>query len=276
MCVEKIDLNGYELSRNWFDFCFENPEKITPSHTALYFFIIEHCNRLGWKEKFGLPTQMAMDAIGVKNWRTYSKSFNDLVSFGFINVIESSKNQYSATVIALVKNTKANTKALTKAIQKHVQKQSNSIAVIDKPFNQEPLTIEQCGDNFQNDPALVPDMQKIWVKKFPKYFLEKNKDFPALLKISSNVAQLVGVTDNPLSQTGEEKNQIKHRWGEIVDFISREDFFKNYSLSQVDRHFQSILQKEKNGNSKTSSANHGKSSGAYELAEQLREELGFN
>lgn len=32
----------------------------------------------------------------------------------------------------------------------------------------------------------------------------------------------------------------------------------------------------KNGNSKTPSATHGKSSGAYELAEQLREELGFN
>jgi len=128
----------------------------------------------------------------------------------------------------------------------------------------------------KSEKLLIPDMQKIWVKKFPKYFLEKEKDFPALFKISSNVAQLVGVTDNPLSQTVEEKNQIKHRWGEIVDFISREDFFKNYSLSQVDRHFQSILQKEKNGNSKTSSANHGKSSGAYELAAKLREELGIN
>ncbi|HDZ04867.1 hypothetical protein LCGC14_0371110 [marine sediment metagenome] len=73
-------LNGYELSRDWFDFCFENPERTRPIHTAIYFFAIEHCNRLGWKEKFGFPSQMVMEAIGVKNWRTYSKAFNKVVS----------------------------------------------------------------------------------------------------------------------------------------------------------------------------------------------------
>lgn len=135
-------MNGYELSKQWFDWCFENPDKINPNHTALYFFAIEHCNRLGWKEKFGLPTQMSMDAIGVKNWRTFSKAFNDLVEWGFIKIITKSRNQYSATVIAIVKNTEANTQALTKAMQKHVQKQSKSIAVINKPINQELINQE--------------------------------------------------------------------------------------------------------------------------------------
>lgn len=130
-------MTQYELSRNWFDWCFENTDLIKPSHTALYFFAIEHCNRLGWKDKFGLPTQMAMDAIGIKNWRTYSATFDDLVSWGFIEILERSKNQYSATVIAIAKNTKANTKALTKATQKHLQKQCKSIVVINKPNNKE-------------------------------------------------------------------------------------------------------------------------------------------
>ena len=133
------DISGYELSRNWSDWCYEHPELITPNHSAIYFFAIEHCNRLGWKEKFGMPTQMTMEAIGIKNWRTYSKAFNELVEWGFFKVIEKSRNQYSATVIAIVKNTKANTKALTKATQKHLQKQSsskgNSTVVIDKPIN---------------------------------------------------------------------------------------------------------------------------------------------
>ncbi len=74
-------MNGYELSRKWFDFAFENSEKIKPAHTAVYFFAIEHCNRLGWKEKFGFPSQMCMEAIGVKNWRTYSNTLNDLVEW---------------------------------------------------------------------------------------------------------------------------------------------------------------------------------------------------
>jgi hypothetical protein len=142
------ELTGYELSRNWFDFCFENTDLITPTHTAVYFFCIEHCNRLGWKNKFGLPTQIAMEAIGVKNWRTYIKAFNDIVDWGFINLIQKSKNQYSSNIIAIVKNTKAlskantpanteaaivkNTKALSKAIQKHSQKQRSSIVDINK------------------------------------------------------------------------------------------------------------------------------------------------
>lgn len=128
-------MNSYELSRKWFDFCFENPEKINSNHTALYFFVIEHCNRLGWKSKFGLPSQMAMDAIGIKNWRTYSKTLNDLIEFGFVDCIQKSKNQYSATIVAIVKNTKATTKALDKAMQKHDQKQVKSIVGIDKPNN---------------------------------------------------------------------------------------------------------------------------------------------
>lgn len=139
------EITGYELSRNWFDWCFENPDLITPTHTALYFFSIEHWNRLGRKEKFGLPTQMCMDAIGVSNWRTFSKAFNNLVDWGFFKLITKSKNQYSATVIAIARNTKANTKALTKATQKHLQKQDKSIAVIDKPNNQvtlEPINSE--------------------------------------------------------------------------------------------------------------------------------------
>lgn len=129
-------MNSYQLSRDWFNYCFENPHKIKPIHTAIYFFAIEHCNRLGWKEKFGFPSQMVMEALGIKNWRTYSKALNEIVEFGFIDMIEISKNQYSSNIIAIVKNTKAHTKALDKALskhsQKHSQKQGQSTVSIDK------------------------------------------------------------------------------------------------------------------------------------------------
>lgn len=142
-------MNGYELSRIWFDWCFENPEKISPNHSALYFFAIEHCNRLGWRKKFGFPTEMVKDAIGIKSYNTYIKTLNDLVNWGFIEMIERSKNQYSANIVALVNFDKALDKALDKAIKKHVSKQhestGESICSIDKPLtiNQEtnkPLT----------------------------------------------------------------------------------------------------------------------------------------
>lgn len=129
------EITGYELSRNWFDWAFENTDLISPNHSALYFFAIEHCNRLGWKERFGLPTSMAKDAIGIRNYKTYINTLSDLVNWGFIKWIEKSKNQYSSNIIGIVKNTKATTKAYTKASLKHSRKQVQSIDSIDKPIN---------------------------------------------------------------------------------------------------------------------------------------------
>jgi hypothetical protein len=147
-------MNGYDLSRNFWDWAFENPDKVKPIHSAIYFFSIEHCNRLGWKEKFGLPSQMVMEAIGVKNWKTYSQALKELIDFGFITMIEKSTNQYSSNIIAIVNFTKAPTKAeskaLDKALSKHSTKQSpkqgQSIVSIDKQ-----VTIEQVTSN--NIPA---------------------------------------------------------------------------------------------------------------------------
>jgi hypothetical protein len=136
-------MNGYELSRNWFDWCFENPEKIKPNHTALYFFAVEHCNRLGWKKKYGMPTTMAMEAIGIKSYNTYINTLNDLVEWGFIEMIQRSKNQYSANIVALSNFDKALDKALDEALIKHASKQSESIDSIDKQETSKQINNEQ-------------------------------------------------------------------------------------------------------------------------------------
>lgn len=117
----------YSLNRNFWNFCFDNPEKISPNHCAIYFFAIEHCNRLGWKEKFGFPTQMAMDAIGIKKHQTYIRYFNDLCEWGFFDLIEKSQNQYSANIIRLVFAMPKNGKALDKAIINHAAKQTETM-----------------------------------------------------------------------------------------------------------------------------------------------------
>jgi hypothetical protein len=155
-------LNTFELSRKWFNYGFDNPDKIKPIHSAIYFFAIEHCNRLGWKRKFGFPSQMVMEAIGVRNWRTYSKGLNDLVDFGFIDIIETSKNQYSSNIIAIVKNTKAPTKALDKALQKHSTKQGQSTVSINKQTNKEQITInEQLKEDLFNSYQLIEAQMKV-------------------------------------------------------------------------------------------------------------------
>jgi len=97
-------MNGYEFSRAWFDFSFNHPNKVKPVHTAIYFFAIERCNRLGWKEEFDFPTDLAMKVLGISNYKTYIKALQDLVEWGFIKWIQISKNQYNANIIALVED----------------------------------------------------------------------------------------------------------------------------------------------------------------------------
>lgn len=162
-------LNGYTLSRHWFDFCFENPEKIKPIHSAIFCFAIEHNNRLGWREKFGFPSQMVMDALGIKNWKTYSNALNNIVEFGFIIMIEKSRNQYSANIISLkvayVKNTKALSKAMTKHSTKHYPKHVRGTVSIDKPINQ--LTIKP--ENQNSSLQIIKDDTVFWEQFQMKY-----------------------------------------------------------------------------------------------------------
>ena len=136
-------MNSYELSRSWFNFSFENPQKVRPYHTAIYFFAIEHCNRLGWKEVFGFPTSMVLEAIGMKSYSSYKKYLDDLVDFGYIKIHEYSKNQYSSNIIELTFNVKAHDKALDKALLKHASKQVESIGTIIKQLNNKQYNKEQ-------------------------------------------------------------------------------------------------------------------------------------
>ena len=123
-----MKLTQFELSRAYWDYAFEHPG-CKPTHAAIFFFAIEHCNRLGWKRVFGFPTTMAKEAAGIHSYNTYILALRDLVEWGFIIVHEWSRNQYSANKIELSTPQSAlskNDKALDKALTKHYTKQGES------------------------------------------------------------------------------------------------------------------------------------------------------
>ena len=222
-------MNGYELSRQWFDFCFENPEKISPLHTSIYFFCIEHCNRLGWKDKFGFPSQMAMEAIG------------------FIKLIEKSKNQYSSNIVAIVKNTKASAKALDKALQKHCTKQGQSIASIDKPLNKEPINKEHKYTPSETSGQLI----EFCKGKFdPKYITEKTaKMFDMLLNTDKYVVEQIktainfGINDDFWSKQFQSPMKLRQKDKAGVLYIDKFLSLSN-RLAQPQRPLQSIMQSD--------------------------------
>lgn len=137
--IEKV--SGYELTRAWFDYAFENQDKLCPSHTAMFLWFVELNNRMGWANNFSSPASQTMAAIGLKSYNSYKRIFDELAKIGFIKVISESKNQWTSCVIALSNNDKAKYKALDKALTKQTPKQSEStgesIDSIIKPLNQE-------------------------------------------------------------------------------------------------------------------------------------------
>ena len=181
-------MNSYNLSRSLFDYSFENTGKIKPNHIAVYFFAIEHCNRLGWKEQFGFPTSMVMEAVGISSYNTFKKVLKELIEFGFIEMIQESKNQYQSNIIALSKFDKALDKALDKAMINHLTKQdkstdqdtAQSIDSINKhqttnkeTSNHKQDACEENSDNSENENS----NQEVSQKKIKTEFFKKTSEF---------------------------------------------------------------------------------------------------
>jgi F0F1-type ATP synthase delta subunit len=241
---------GYDMSRAWFDFAFENPERITPTHAAVYFYAIEHCNRLGWKEKFGFPTTMVMEAIGIKSYKTYIKVFNDLVDWGFFKLIQKKRNEHTANIIALVKFTEASTKALDKAILTHTPKQGKPTVSINKQetTNHKPQTTNK--DAADKSTEYFMPLKNCFLAEYKR---RTNLDFQFNGKEGNHLKQLATKIKNSLTGAGAEVSEqtmvntlqalmTKHndRW--IND---------NFSISILNSKYNEIVSNIKNRQPKT-------------------------
>lgn len=192
------EYTSFQYTRQWFDFCFEHQGEVNTNDTALYLWLVELKNRMGWVENFGCPASQCMAAMGVGSYNTYKKSFDKLVKLGFVKVIKPSINQYQASIIALSIFDKALAKALDKSLMMHLQKQSESTCKstvestcdIIKPINQE--TNKQVNKETKEDLfAIFWDLydKKTDTAKCKAKFLQlSNKDIETIL---STVASYV-------------------------------------------------------------------------------------
>jgi hypothetical protein len=97
-------MNGYQLTRQWFEWRFNNPGKLSAGHAELYFYIVDRWNYFGQKAEFGLPRLHTMEVLSIGSRNTYKKLFGDLIEHGFIKLIRESCNQYHhSSIIALSK-----------------------------------------------------------------------------------------------------------------------------------------------------------------------------
>jgi len=97
-------MNGYQLTRQWFEWRYNNPGKLSAGHAELYFYIVDRWNYFGQKAEFGLPRLHTMEVLSIGSRNTYKKIFGDLIEHGFIKLIRESCNQYHhSSIIALSK-----------------------------------------------------------------------------------------------------------------------------------------------------------------------------
>ncbi len=109
-------MNAYQLSRQWFDFAYENPDRATTAQGVLYLWLIEANNRRGFAEKFIFNTQDAGAYTGIRNRKTVWNALHALVENGFVTMVRKAKNQSEFTVISILHNRVASGGALDKSM----------------------------------------------------------------------------------------------------------------------------------------------------------------
>ena len=204
-----MNLNGYNLHRAWYNFVFDNPGIVRTQHTSLYLFIVETCNRLGWKRNFGLPTNHAMEGSSIGNYQTFRKTFDDLVKWGFIKLIQKSKNQYSANVVALC-NTEA---AKSSAMDRALMNQCKGTEDIVKPQTSKTLNNKK--------------MSEIEISEVPYEEREIFKYGTALQKVILNIANQKNV---PLKKV---ENTTYITWMKPLKFMIEKDQFSIKDLRSI-------------------------------------------
>lgn len=93
-------MNGYELSRQWWNFAATHIGEVTVTHSALYYYLVETWNLLGQPDTFGFPKSQGASVLGI-NLKTFNKAYEDMVKWKFIIEIQRSTNQWTATIVQI-------------------------------------------------------------------------------------------------------------------------------------------------------------------------------
>lgn len=257
-------MNGYNLTRNWFNYKFENQGKLKPLDAELYFYIVDKWNRYGHIKEIGLPTDFTMQALEIGSYKTYKKSLDRLIEHKFIVEIQKSKNIHVSRKIALVKNTNQNTKVLDKA---YINEQTNLNAnegteensLINKPINHKKENNKTTNNTLLSE-IDISDLELNEVeyfeiaKAFQELFIKNLKEAkaPTLHQEKAKFKSYVDPIRLMIEKDGVTKDQLTTVWKYLSS--SEGEFWKSNILSTKKlREKFSQLSIKANTNGKTSS-----------------------
>lgn len=281
-------MNGYELSKAWYDFAYSNPRKIRPIHHALIFWIFELCNESNWANEFQLPTQEACKILGISDKHTFLNALKDLVDFGAVKIVQESTGRHVSRWIALnnckiyrVKNSHSNN-----TVPHTVVHTDNSMVVHTDTYTVPhtvvpPIKTNINLENLETTTTIKKNVDDVVENEIPDFVKEEQKKIreqitppaPPLEEIEANMRN---------SQLLKESAKRKNKMSENEYYQLLEDFFietratdkKIVSESNHKRHFLSWVRIQvehlnKNGGSPPK----GKIQSAYEDMSNVLNEL---
>ena len=127
-------MNGYNLAHRFFDWAFSHREDFKPTVSALYFYLIEVCNKLGWKPEFSISSKECMEGMGVSGYNTYKQAFDALCKHGFVKVLKKGCNSYQANIITLLNFDRVTNEVTDKAPTEYERSNEQSNGDIHKTY----------------------------------------------------------------------------------------------------------------------------------------------
>lgn len=258
-------MNGYELTRAWFNFRYGKKNEVKPIHTELYFYVIDLWNRLGQPSEFGLPTDVTMNVLGIGSYSTYKKALDSVEKFGFIKEISESKNQHQSRVIALSKTVKATNKTLDKALVNTLDKATNESLVkslsetpdesLDSIKEQQTTNNKQSKYHCEGEPSQPKKTKKksevfYWKKIIDLWFEFYKSKFNTNPTFNATAGKNLKSIISRLEKMSKEK---KIEWTEDVCLRSFDKFLKNawddnwlrenFLITNLSSKFDSIINK---------------------------------
>ncbi len=96
----KYRIDGFRQIEAFYEWVFNNPDKIRPTHVSLYLFLWNQANRSKWVEWFKCPYDLAMQGACIGNNGTYYRCLDELKKWGLIDY-KKGINNFKAPLINL-------------------------------------------------------------------------------------------------------------------------------------------------------------------------------
>jgi len=226
-------------------------------HKCLIRFLFDKCDVAGvWSANWMLASSYIGEQVTEQDLEIFEEHIYKISDSKFI-IVDFIEFQYGTLsenckphqkVILLIKKYNIDLKKIkgyTKGIDRLQEEEEDKEEDKDKEKEEE-------GNNKKISELMIPKMASEFKKFNADYPEDADKDYPALLKIAGFICKKI---DKKFVLNKDFETDIMPYWTHLCEKIPKDKFFRNYSISQVEKHIQSIVLTIQDGNNTNGKSN---------------------